>query len=79
MDGVSEALLWIGMDGLLTRSMWKSLRGIGGIGKVSGNLKEFYLVFSGVWIRNSSQQGDQAKELEDEIRLRVLGSLAVKP
>jgi hypothetical protein len=49
---------------------WEGLR---------GNLKEFYLVFSGVWIRNSSQQGDWAKELEDEIRLKVLESLAVKP
>jgi hypothetical protein len=49
---------------------WESLR---------GNLKEFYLVFSRAWIWCNPQQGHWVKEMEDEIKLRVLGSLAMKP
>jgi hypothetical protein len=48
---------------------WEGLR---------GNLKEFNLVFSHIWVGNITQDENWIKELEGEIKLRVLGSLAVK-
>jgi hypothetical protein len=51
------------------RRNWEGLR---------GNLKEFNLVFSHIWVGNITQDENWIKDLEGEIKLRVLGSLAVK-
>jgi hypothetical protein len=48
---------------------WEGLR---------GNLKEFNLVFRRIWVGNTILKGDWIKDLEGEIRVRVMGSSAVQ-